>query len=46
MRPVAMGSLVGHLVYGAILGAAYVRLIAGGVAREKPAVAGGQYPLR
>jgi uncharacterized membrane protein YagU involved in acid resistance len=26
MRPVAMGSLVGHLVYGLILGAAYVRL--------------------
>jgi uncharacterized membrane protein YagU involved in acid resistance len=26
MRPVAMGSLVGHLVYGALLGFAYVRL--------------------
>ncbi|MFN2566948.1 MAG: hypothetical protein ABR499_18275 [Gemmatimonadaceae bacterium] len=26
MRPVAMGSLVGHLIYGLILGAAYVRL--------------------
>ncbi|MGQ0642571.1 MAG: hypothetical protein ACT4P6_17645 [Gemmatimonadaceae bacterium] len=26
MRPVAFGSLVGHLVYGLVLGAAYVRL--------------------
>jgi hypothetical protein len=26
MRPVAMGSLVGHLIYGLVLGAAYVRL--------------------
>lgn len=26
MRPVAMGSLVGHLTYGLVLGAAYVRL--------------------
>ncbi len=26
MRPVAMGSLVGHLIYGVILGLAYVRL--------------------
>jgi hypothetical protein len=26
MRPVAMGSLVGHLIYGLLLGAAYVRL--------------------
>jgi uncharacterized membrane protein YagU involved in acid resistance len=26
MRPVAMGSLVGHLIYGLILGAVYVRL--------------------
>jgi hypothetical protein len=26
MRPVAMGSLIGHLVYGSLLGAAYVRL--------------------
>jgi hypothetical protein len=26
MRPVAMGSLVGHLIFGLILGAAYVRL--------------------
>ena len=26
MRPVAMGSLVGHLVYGLILGAVFVRL--------------------
>ena len=26
MRPVAIGSLVGHLIYGLILGAAYVRL--------------------
>ena len=26
MRPVAMGSLVGHLIYGLILGAAFVRL--------------------
>lgn len=29
MRPVAMGSLVGHLIYGAILGALYVKLRAG-----------------
>ena len=27
MRPVAMGSLVGHLIYGLVLGAAYVRLL-------------------
>lgn len=27
MRPVAMGSLVGHLVYGLILGASYVALV-------------------
>ncbi|HEV8363608.1 MAG TPA: hypothetical protein VGQ52_08805 [Gemmatimonadaceae bacterium] len=26
MRPVAMGSLVGHVIYGLVLGAAYVRL--------------------
>jgi uncharacterized membrane protein YagU involved in acid resistance len=26
MRPVAMGSLVGHLIFGLILGAAFVRL--------------------
>jgi uncharacterized membrane protein YagU involved in acid resistance len=26
MRPVAMGSLVGHLIYGVILGAVFVRL--------------------
>ncbi|HEV8362482.1 MAG TPA: hypothetical protein VGQ52_03105 [Gemmatimonadaceae bacterium] len=26
MRPVAMGSLVGHVIYGLLLGAAYVRL--------------------
>ena len=26
MRPVAMGSLVGHLIYGLVLGATYVRL--------------------
>lgn len=26
MRPVAMGSLMGHLIYGVILGAVYVRL--------------------
>lgn len=26
MRPVAMGSLVGHLIYGVILGLAYARL--------------------
>ena len=26
MRPVAMGSLVGHLIYGLIVGAAFVRL--------------------
>jgi hypothetical protein len=27
MRPVAMGSLVGHLIYGVILGLAYARLL-------------------
>ncbi len=27
MRPVAMGSLMGHLIYGLVLGAAYVRLL-------------------
>ena len=27
MRPVAMGSLIGHLVYGLILGAAYASMI-------------------
>lgn len=27
MRPVAIGSLVGHLVYGVILGAAYVNFV-------------------
>jgi hypothetical protein len=33
MLPVAIGSLVGHLIYGLVLGAAYVRLRrAGGVA--------------
>ena len=26
MRPVAMGSLVGHMVYGVLLGFAYARL--------------------
>ncbi len=30
MRPVAMGSLVGHLIYGVILGLAYPRLRRGG----------------
>jgi hypothetical protein len=30
MRPVAMGSLVGHLIYGVILGLAYTRLRRGG----------------
>ena len=29
MRPVAMGSLVGHIIYGAVLGAALARLLAG-----------------
>ena len=29
MRPVAMGSLIGHLIYGVILGLAFVRLRAG-----------------
>ena len=31
MRPVAIGSLVGHLVYGVIVGLAYVRLRRGAV---------------
>lgn len=30
MRPVAMGSLVGHIIFGLILGAAFVRLHARG----------------
>lgn len=34
MRPVAMGSLVGHLLYGLILGLAYVRLRGGMVVQQ------------
>jgi hypothetical protein len=30
MRPVAMASLVGHLLYGVLLGLAYVRVASGG----------------
>lgn len=36
MRPVAIGSLVGHLLYGLILGAAFVRLHARGQAYAAP----------
>ena len=34
MRPVAMGSLIGHLLYGLILGAAFVRLRSAARPRE------------
>jgi hypothetical protein len=37
MRPVAMGSLIGHLVYGVITGIAYVRLHRPAVLRPAPA---------
>jgi hypothetical protein len=37
MRPVAMGSLIGHLVYGIITGIAYARLHASRPAIAKPA---------
>jgi hypothetical protein len=47
MRPVAMGSLVGHLIYGAILGAAYAKLTVAKRGRATPApVVGGEYPMR
>ena len=34
MRPVAMGSLIGHLIYGVILGAVFVRLGRGSLATD------------
>jgi hypothetical protein len=40
MRPVAMGSLVGHLLYGLILGLVYVRVYSGSRVRA----ASGAYP--
>jgi hypothetical protein len=37
MRPIAMGSLIGHLVYGVLLGVAYARLAQGApAARMQP----------
>jgi uncharacterized membrane protein YagU involved in acid resistance len=39
MRPVAMGSLVGHLIYGAILGSVYARLMTAGKAEARAGVA-------
>ena len=40
MRPVAMGSLVGHLLYGLILGAGFVRLQRSSGIREAGGLAG------
>lgn len=40
MLPVAMGSLVGHLIYGLIVGAAFVRLRQAHEPSEAPALAG------
>lgn len=40
MRPVAMGSLVGHLIYGILVGLVYVRLRSGAGVRA----ASGAYP--
>lgn len=37
MRPVAMGSLMGHVVYGLILGATYAAMIRAKTARPVPA---------
>jgi hypothetical protein len=42
MRPVAIGSLVGHLIYGLVLGAAYVRLLPSLSQARRPLDAGSQ----